>query len=151
MSRPFSRGRAQMLTVMVLIALLGAASQLLHIQTGSRIANGCSISVAALLVAALFYSGRARFRVVFGMLLLAGAMAFVFVGLIRAIDGVQTAWFFSVMSAVLAYSCWVILVSKSARQFLGENRQRFQNARRSSIPLLSGRQPGIRNASSGLT
>ena len=135
-----------MLTVMVLIALLGAASQLLHIQTGSRIASGLSISLAVLLVAALFYSGRAPLRVVFGMLLLAAAMAFVFVGLIRAIDGVRASWFSPVMSAVLAYSCWVILISKSARQFLTDNRQRFQNARTSSISSLPGHRTGIRSA-----
>lgn len=146
MTKPFSRGRAQMLTVMVLIAILGAASQLLDIQTGSRIANGISISVAVLLVAVLFYRGRARFRVVFGMLLLAGAMAFVFVGLIRAIDGVKSTWFFPVMSVVLAYCCWVILVSKSARHFLGESRQRFQSARASSVPFLSTGRTGIQNA-----
>jgi uncharacterized membrane protein (DUF4010 family) len=134
-----------MLTVMVLVALLGAVSQLLHIQTGSRIAAGFPISVAVLLVAALFYSGRARFRVAFGMLLLIGAMAIFFVGLIPAVDGVKTAWFFPVISGVLAYCCWVILVSKSARQFLGENRQRFQNARTSSIPPLSGHRTDTRN------
>jgi hypothetical protein len=38
---------------MVDITLMGAASQLLRIQTGSRIANGFSISVAVLLMAGL--------------------------------------------------------------------------------------------------
>jgi hypothetical protein len=135
-----------MLTVMVLIAFLGAVSQLLHIQPWSRIATGFPISVAVLLVAVLLYTGRARFRIAFGMLLLAGAMAIFFVGLIPAVDGVKTAWFFPVMSAVLVYCCWVILVSKSARQFLGENRQRFQDARTSSVPPPVGHRTDIRDA-----
>jgi hypothetical protein len=112
----------QVFTVIVFSALLGVGSQVLHIPSGSRLAYGLPFSMGLLLLAVLFYTGHGRFRVLYGLLLLAAAMAFVFVGLTRAIDGVERSWYLPVMSAALLYCCWVILVSKSARRFLEESR-----------------------------
>ncbi len=116
------RGRAQMLSVIVLFALIGVSVQVLHIAHGSQLTYGLSFNVGLLLLAVLLYAGHGGFRIVYGLLLLVSAFALVFVGLTRAIDGVETAWFLPVMSAVLMYCCWVTLVSKSARQFLAEGR-----------------------------
>jgi hypothetical protein len=111
-----------MLSVLALFALIGVSMQVLRIARGSQLAYGLSFNVGLLLLALLLYAGHGGFRIAYGLLLLASAMALVFVGLTRAIDGVETAWFLPVMSAALSYCCWVVLVSESARQFLAEAR-----------------------------
>jgi hypothetical protein len=113
-------GRAQLLSVVVLSALLGVGCFVLHIAQVRHLPYGLSFSVGLFALAVMLYTGHRQFRVVHGLLLLATAIALVFVGLTRAIDGVETVWLFPVMSAALGYCCWVTLVSKSAGRFLAE-------------------------------
>ena len=106
-----------MLSVIVLSALFGVSSMVLRIAHGRHLPYGFSFSVGLVLLAVLLYVGYRRIRVVLGLLLLATAIALVFVGLTRAIDLAKAAWIFPVMSAALGYCCWVTLVSRSARRF----------------------------------
>ena len=106
-----------MLSVIVLSALFGVSSMDLGIAQGRHLPYGSFFSVGLILLAVLLYAGHGRVRVVLGLLLLATAMALVFVALTRAIDGVEGVWIFPVMSVALGYCSWVILVSRSARRF----------------------------------
>jgi hypothetical protein len=121
-----------MLSVIVLSALFGVSSMVLRIAHG-RLPYGFSFSVGLLLLAVLLYVGHRRVRVVLGLLLLATAIALVFVGLTRAIDLVEAAWIFPVMAVALGYCCWVTLVSRSARRFF----------ERSHGAALARRTPGM--------
>jgi hypothetical protein len=124
------RGRWQMLSVILLMLLLGVVSQLTRQRGDNGLLFGQSFGVILVLMAVLVYNGHRRTRVVTGLLFLAGALAFVFVGLTRAIDGVRTAWYLIIMSGALAYGSWVILRSKSAREFLEEKQRALEDATR---------------------
>ncbi len=128
MTETSERGRQQMLSVILLLLLLGVVSQLTRQRGDNGILFGQSFGVILVLLAILVYNGHRRFRVVTGLLFLAGALAFIFTGLTRAIDGLRTAWYLIIMSGALAYGSWVILRSRSAREFLEEKQRGMDEA-----------------------